>query len=106
MQQRYTVAIDYCKKREMIYISHLDMLRLFMRTFQKANVPLVYTQGFHPKPKISFARALPLGVPSKKEKMYIYLFEKVNIHFLRKTLNLLLPKGIQITHIKYSDRKK
>jgi radical SAM-linked protein len=106
MQQRYKVAIEFFKKREMVFISHLDMLRLFMRTFHKANIPLVYTQGFHPKPKLSFARALPLGTESKKEKMYIYLLEKVNIHFLRKDLNVLLPKGIQITKIQFIDRKK
>ncbi|MFH1384890.1 MAG: TIGR03936 family radical SAM-associated protein, partial [Candidatus Omnitrophota bacterium] len=57
-QSSFVIDIEFSKQKELIYISHLDVVRLFMRTFRRADLPLVYTQGYNPHPKISFKRAL------------------------------------------------
>ena len=101
----FTVDIQFFKKKELIFISHLDVMRLFVRTFRRADLPLVYTQGFNPHPKVRFERALPLGVKGKKEKMAIFLTERVELKKARKTLNALLPKGIQITKMVYGKER-
>lgn len=102
---KFTVDIQFYKKKELIFISHLDVMRLFVRTFRRADLPLVYTQGFNPHPKVRFERALPLGVKGKKEKMTIFLAEKVELKKAKKTLNTLLPKGIQITKMVYREER-
>jgi len=96
-----TVDIQFCKKRELIFISHLDVMRLFLRTFRRAGIPLLYTQGFNPRPKMRFERALPLGVKGRKEKMTIFLTKRLELKKVKKDINKLLPKGIQIIKMAY-----
>ena len=60
------------------YISHLDLMRLFERTFNRIDAPIEYSQGFNPKPKISIASPLSLGIESEEEWMDIELLEKVD----------------------------
>jgi len=95
------VDIKFYKKGELIFISHLDMMRLFLRTFRRAEIPLLYTRGFNPRPKISFERALPLGVKGRKEKMTIFLTQRIELKNTKKKINKLLPKGIQIIKMAY-----
>ena len=104
-EKKYRVFIEFCKKDKMIYISHLDLMRLFARIFRKINLPLAYSKGYNPKPKLSFTRALALGVKSDRETMYIYLSKKVNLKQTRHRLNILLPKGITVNKIMYSDKE-
>jgi radical SAM-linked protein len=102
----YRVSIEFTKNKDMVFISHLDILRLFMRTFRKACLPLVFTQGFSPKPKLSFERALSLGVKSNKEKMAITLQDKIDLKKAKKELNSMLPNGIQIKRMNYCEKRK
>ena len=53
----------------MRFLGHLDLTRMLLRTLRRAGVPLVYSQGFNPKPKVSFGPALSLGVVSEAEYM-------------------------------------
>lgn len=50
-----------------VYISHLDLMRLFQRAFKRAGLPLTHTQGFNPRPSVSIALPLSLGVESQCE---------------------------------------
>ena len=99
------VAIQFSKTNELVFISHLDVMRLFARIFRRINLPLLYTQGFNPRPKFSFARALALGVKSKKEVMTIYLTEYIDLKKAKVDSNALLPKGIKISKIAYQRKK-
>ncbi|MBU1864054.1 MAG: TIGR03936 family radical SAM-associated protein [Candidatus Omnitrophica bacterium] len=96
-QSSFVIDIEFSKQKELIYISHLDVVRLFMRTFRRADLPLVYTQGYNPHPKISFKRALRLGVKGNKEKMTMYCTHAIDIKSEKKNLNALLPKGVTIS---------
>jgi len=91
----------FCKQKELVFISHLDVIRLFTRTLRRARLPLVYTQGFHPPPKLSWKRALPLGVASEHEEMSMYVTEPIDLDTARERLNALMPGGIQIKEMSY-----
>lgn len=76
-QQRFRI---WFKKGERVrYISHLDVLRSWERSIRRAELPLSYSQGFTPHPKLAFAGPLPLGFTSEAEIMDVTLDERVPI---------------------------
>ena len=83
----------------MRYISHLDLMRLFMRAARRAEFPLFLTKGFSPHPKISFKRALKLGQESTQEEMTLLLNELVEIDDFRVRLQDNIPKAIEIKDV-------
>ena len=95
-QPSYSVDICFRKYRELVFISHLDLVRLLLRTMRRAHLPLVYTQGFSPRPKVSFTRAVPVGVSAAREQMVMYVTQRIDIKAVQKQLNRLLPRGIRI----------
>ena len=58
----YKLSFVFSKKGAMKYIGHLDLMRLFTRAMRRANLPLKMSEGFSPHPKLSFKRALKLGL--------------------------------------------
>ncbi len=67
------LRIKYTKEGPTRFTSHLDMIRIFGRTLRRAGIPVAYTQGFHPHPKLSFGYPLPLGFSSFAEYVDITL---------------------------------
>ncbi len=96
----------FTKENQLKYIGHLDMMRLFDRAFRRGNIPIVYTQGFNPQPKLSFATALPLGVESYGEYFDVELKEQMDIIRFIEDLNKALPDDIRILKAVYVDDKK
>lgn len=84
----------------MKYISHLDILRLFQRAVRRAKLPVSFSQGYHPIPKISFKRALKLGLESDGEEMFLKLNSYLDPKVLEEKLNEQLPDGIKITVVR------
>ncbi len=83
------------------YISHLDLMRLFERTFNRINLPIEYSNGFNPKPKISIASPLSLGIESEEEWMDIDVLEEIDLEAFMEDANSVLPDDIQILHSEY-----
>lgn len=83
----------------MKYISHLDLMRVFIRVFRRANLPLKMTQGFSPHPKFSIKRALKLGLESESEEATLVLKEFVDPQDFKKSLEEQLPEGIEIKSV-------
>jgi radical SAM-linked protein len=83
----------------MRYTSNLDVQKSWERTFRRAKLPIAYSQGFHPQPKIQLACPLPLGFLSENEIMDFILEEEVPIQDLAKHLSQNTPPGIQINAI-------
>jgi radical SAM family uncharacterized protein/radical SAM-linked protein len=81
------------------YLSHLEMVRLFIRSCRRAGLKFVYSEGYHPMPKVSFASALPVGTESIHETVDIKLYEAGSIASLRERLGQQLPNGIGIVSI-------
>ena len=84
----------------MRYISHLDLMRLFMRAMRRADLPLQITQGFHPHPKFSIKRALKLGLESESEEATIVLTEAIDPAVFKNRLQQQMPEGIAIKEAK------
>jgi radical SAM-linked protein len=83
----------------MRYTSHLDTHRALERTFRRAHLPLVYSQCYNPKPKISMAAALPLGITSDCELADFWLESLQPTGQLQELLNEKAPPGLHFFSI-------
>lgn len=83
--QRFRVW--FAKGDRVRYISHLDVLRYWERAIRRAGLPLTYSQGFTPHPKIAFAGPLPLGFTSTAEVMDVTLDDRVSIEDFRQKIS-------------------
>lgn len=75
------------KYDEMKYISHLDLLRVMDRLLRRSGIPIKYSQGFHPRPKISLGNPISLGTEAFNEPMDIELREEMSNEEVLKKLN-------------------
>lgn len=78
------------------YISHLDVLRTMQRAIRRSRLPIVYSAGFNPIPKIAFASALPVGVTSEAEYADLQMQNPIAVAEVKDRLNQVLPGGFQI----------
>jgi radical SAM-linked protein len=92
----YLIQFVFTKQGLMKYISHLDLMRLFMRAMRRADLPLKISEGFNPHPKLSIARALKLGLESEHEEATVVLKEFVKPQDFKTRLQVQLPQGITI----------
>jgi radical SAM-linked protein len=89
-----------------IWISHLDLMRLFQRAFKRAGLPLTHSQGFNPRPSVSIALPLSVGVESRCELLDFDLYgEKIPNEELCNRLNQSLVKGVKVLNV-YDDGRK
>ncbi len=95
--QRFRVW--FAKGDRVRYISHLDVLRFWERAIRRAGLPLSYSQGFTPHPKIAFAGPLPLGFTSESEVMDVTLDEWVDIRSLESKLKVDVTEDFAISKI-------
>jgi radical SAM-linked protein len=93
------VRLTFEKNQAMRYTSHLDLQRTWERTIRRAQLPLAYSQGFNPRPKLVLAAALPLGITSECEIVEFWLKEELPHSLIETALNLALPPGILISRI-------
>ncbi|HEX9030091.1 MAG TPA: TIGR03936 family radical SAM-associated protein, partial [Anaerolineales bacterium] len=93
------LRITFAKTEEMRYTGHLDLHRTWERIFRRAGLPLAYSQGYHPQPRINLAAALPLGFTSQAEIADIWLEESLPLEQISKVLNQALPPGLQLIGI-------
>jgi radical SAM-linked protein len=88
--------ITFSKNEAMRFTSHLDLFSTLERTMRRANLPLVYSQGFTPRPKIQLASALPLGYTSECERAEFWLKEEVPIKDVAAAIIKSAPPGITL----------
>lgn len=89
-----------------VYISHLDLMRLFQRAFKRAGLPLTHTHGFNPRPSVSIALPMSVGVESKCELLDFDLEgESVPCDEILGRLNEVLVEGVHGLQV-YEDGKK
>ncbi|MBC7337876.1 MAG: DUF2344 domain-containing protein, partial [Clostridia bacterium] len=75
---RQRVRIRFSKTGDLRFIGHHDLVRTLERLFRRAELPLAFSQGFHPKPKISFPLALALGLEGRNEVLELELTEALS----------------------------
>jgi radical SAM-linked protein len=90
------IRIRYAKRGPLRFTSHRDFARAFERAVRRAGVPIAFSQGFTPHPKISYASAAPTGVASEAEYLEIGLAATVEPDDLRKALDAALSPGLDV----------
>jgi len=93
------IRINFAKTEAMRYTSHLDLHRTLERTIRRAALPLAYSQGFRPHPRINLACALPLGFTSESEVVDIWLESELPLDSIKTALSSASPPGIHINFI-------
>ncbi|BBO76768.1 B12-binding protein [Desulfosarcina widdelii] len=78
------------------FLGHLEMVKIFIRSLRRARIPLKYSKGFHPMPKISFRDTLPMGMQSEEEQMVLVLNEAMAPEKLMLRVAGHLPDGFEI----------
>lgn len=101
---RYVIA--FSKTGIICYTSHLDLMRIFKRAFRRAGIPLAYSQGFNPHPKMGFAQPLSLGYWSVAEYIEFEVQEEYLPNELMVRLAEGLPEGIELKECLAADRLK
>lgn len=100
-----TVRIKFRKEGGLQYISHLDLVRTMHKIIVRSKLPLWYTEGFNPKPKMVFAAPLSIGTESKTEYMDLRLTERVPESEVMSALNKNLTDEMQVLEVYYPETK-
>jgi radical SAM-linked protein len=91
------VRIRFTKRGKVRFISHRDVARAFERAFRIEQLPLAFTEGFSPRPKVSFGLALSVGHQSDAEYLDVELTDPVDVDGLPDRLTAALPEGMECT---------
>ena len=95
------------KTGDAVYISHLDLMRLFQRAFKRGGLNLKHTQGFSPRAMVSIALPLSVGVESRCEILDYELVgqEELSFEEIKERLNATMPAGVRVLEVYDSPRK-
>lgn len=103
MPTKQRLLITFGKYGALKYTSNLDVAKIWERVLRRANLPLLYSQGFNTRPRIQLASALPLGITSECELLDIALKEVIELDGVRERLLSASPPGLEIYKIESID---
>ena len=93
------LRLRFCRGEEIKFISHLDIMRLWQRVLNRAGIALAYSEGFNPRPRISLAAPLAIGVTSEAELMDIYCTRWASPHWFTAAVSQQIPTGIRVLQV-------
>ena len=93
------LRIRYAKRGRLRFSSTRDFQRALERALRRAGVPMAFSAGFHPHPKISYANAAPTGTASEAEYFEISVTERVDLESVRRALDEALPEGLDVLEV-------
>jgi radical SAM family uncharacterized protein/radical SAM-linked protein len=99
------MRVWFGKLGDMALVSHLDLVRLYDRAIRRASLPIAYTGGFHPMPRIMIANALSLGATSEGEIVEFELTQRMDVEEFRERLASQLPPDIPVYRVEAVDLK-
>ena len=99
------LRLRFEKTGRAVYISHLDLMHTMQRAFNRAGLPLKYSEGFNPHPQIAIALPLSVGTGSLCEIMDFKLKGEANLQELPERLTAVMPEGIRVLEAYESERK-
>ncbi|MBU7008750.1 TIGR03936 family radical SAM-associated protein [Phosphitispora fastidiosa] len=91
------VRMEFSKGDQVRFLSHLDIVKAFERAIRRAGIPIAFSEGFNPHPKMNFASALAVGVTSDREYIDIELRETMAAGEVMSGISGVLPAGIKIS---------
>jgi radical SAM-linked protein len=98
------VRITFAKQGALRYTGNLDLFKILERSVRRARLPLAYSQGYHPQPRLNLAAALPLGFASRAEVLDIWLKEEVDE--VVPALQANVPPGLTILKAEQVDERE
>jgi radical SAM-linked protein len=104
-QVQYRYRLTFAKIDSLRYIGHLDLAKTWERVFRRAQLPIVYSKGFNPQPKMQLASALPLGISSECELLDVWCEEPVVLSTLAERLDAVSPPGLRTRQVVEVDAK-
>lgn len=93
------LRVCYAKRGRLRFTSHRDFGRAFERAIQRARIPIAYSSGFTPHPRISYANAAPTGAASEAEYLEIGVTEPCDPDDVRLRLDTALPEGLDVVDV-------
>jgi len=93
------VRLEFCKADNVRWLSHLEISRAWHRIINRAGLPIAYSEGFSPHPKIALSAALPVGIGSEAEYADLVLCDEIPAEELFQRLNDAAPAGIKISRV-------
>jgi radical SAM family uncharacterized protein/radical SAM-linked protein len=99
------LAVLYRKLDGARYFGHLELVNIFQRALKRAGIAVRFSEGFHPKPKISFDDPLPVGIESQQEQFVITVPDIVRPRDVKAALNGQLPAGLEISDCQLAPKK-
>jgi radical SAM-linked protein len=93
------LRVRYAKRDRLRFISHRDFARAFERALRRAAIPIAYSAGFSPHPKVSYANAAPTGVASEAEYLELGLAAPRDPAAVRQELDAALPVGLDVLEV-------
>ncbi len=99
------IKVCYSKQDQAKYFGHLELVKILLRAIRRAKIPVKFSEGFHPKPKISFEDPLPIGLESLKENFYLFVPGHVTTQAVLEGLNKQLPDGLRVIDCQVASAK-
>lgn len=99
----YRYRVVFVKEGEFACLSHLDLQRTFIRVLRRAGLPLAYSQGFNPQPRLSFAAPLAVGISGEREYLEFDLVSPRESKKIKDLLNSFLPRELAVQSVEQTD---
>ncbi|MEM8735360.1 MAG: TIGR03936 family radical SAM-associated protein [Planctomycetota bacterium] len=96
MQEKTRLRIRFTKKGDLRWISHRDLARVWERLLRRADLKMAFSEGFHPKPRISFPSALALGVEALEEIVELEILGSFELSEIEANIRAQLPEGMDL----------
>ena len=93
------LRLSFSREEQLKFLSHLDLMRLWERALRRAGLPLSYSEGFSPHPRIALAAPLSVGVTSEAELMDVFLSRWVSPDLFIAQIKQQLPQGIELLDV-------
>lgn len=105
LQPAATLRIRFRKEGSLQYISHLDLLRTFTKVLVRSGLPVWYSEGFNPKPRISFATPMSIGLESDYELLDVKIIKRVDPNAVKEALNRHLTPECAVEEVYLPQQK-
>jgi radical SAM-linked protein len=100
------LCFSYSKTGEAKYFGHLEMVNIFTRALRRMGLPLQFSKGFHPMPKVSFENPLPIGMESMEERFFVCVSKDIDLDDLANRMNREIPAGLSVKDCRLVSKKK
>ncbi len=100
------IRVQYTKGHELRFTGHLDMQRLWERLLRRSDLPIRYSQGYHPRARLNLASALPLGFISDSELLDFWMNEPLPLNDIKERLSTAAPPGLTIVSVHEVDLRE